>query len=320
MSELRWHPFLQEWTITATHRQDRTFFPPDDFCPLCPTRDSNQPTEIPRAHFDIAVFENRFPSLCTPPPAVELEPNDFVMTRPSSGVCEVVVYTPEHHATLAGLSPRKVEALCRVWKDRYADLISRDGIEYVYIFENKGKEIGVTLSHPHGQIYAYPFIPRTIQTRLESERMHFEKTGRQLAHDWLNFEMQDGRRIVAESEHFITLVPYFARYPYELHILPKQPIPTLLQMNDACLDALARAILDAAQRLDALFGFSMPYIMSLFQHPTDFTRFEVEFLPPYRTKHKLKYLAGSEAGCGVFINDTLPENTAPQLRGAKPSP
>lgn len=316
MSELRFHPFLNEWIITATHRQDRTFFPPDDFCPLCPTTNANLPTEIPESNFEIAVFENRFPSLQSPPTPTSIETTGFPRILPSEGVCEVVVYTPHHNDTFSDLTLSQVTRVCQVWKDRFLDLIQRPAIKYVYIFENKGKEIGVTLSHPHGQIYAYPFIPNVIQTRINAAIAFQNSENRTLAQAWLDFEIEDSSRVIEENEAFVCLVPYFARYPYEIHIVPKAPIQTLAQMDDKLLQQFAEMLLNSARRLDRLFGFSMPYILSLFQHDHPATRFSAEFTPPYRTKDKLKYLAGSEAGCGVFINDVLPEEAAHRLRNA----
>ncbi|MCH8273939.1 MAG: galactose-1-phosphate uridylyltransferase [Armatimonadetes bacterium] len=314
MSELRWHPFLGEWVVTATHRQERTFFPPEGFCPLCPTKPGGPPTEIPCDNYEIAVFENKFPSLRTPPLPPEVGGSDLIPARPSDGVCEVVCYSPDHDATLAGLPLRQIRKLVRVWRDRYIDLIARPTVRYVYIFENKGKEIGVTLSHPHGQIYAYPFIPRAIGNRLDAERRHFERRGTRLAQDWLAEETKDGRRVVWESDAWIAVVPTFARYPYETHLAPKSHVPNLRALDDTGLDGLAEGLRVVTQKLDRLFGFSMPYIMSLFQHEADYTWLIVELNPPYRTADKLKYLAGSEAACGVFINDTLPEETAARLR------
>lgn len=314
MSELRWHPFHQDWVITATHRQDRTFLPPDDYCPLCPTKPGGFPTEARREDYDIAVFDNKFPSLTTPPSEPAVEGGELLRVMPAAGVCEVVCYTPDHDTTLADLPLSQIRKLTRVWRDRYTELKSRPGVEYVYIFENKGREIGVTLTHPHGQIYAYPYIPRIIETRHQAERKHLEKHGNTLAADWLDEEIEDGRRIVFDHDGWTAVVPFFARYPFETHVVPKADAPDLESMDDAALDGMAGSLKELTARYDKLFGFSMPYVMSIFQYPAAHSRLIVEFTPPYRTKDKLKYLAGSEAGCGAFINDTLPEKTAARLR------
>jgi UDPglucose--hexose-1-phosphate uridylyltransferase len=318
MSELRYHPFLEQWVITATHRQDRTFFPPDDYCPLCPTHPGGFPTEIPVAAYDIAVFENKFPSLRTPTREPDVPGSHLMPVRPSDGVCEVVCFTSQHDGSFAQLPLQQVRKLVRVWQHRYLDLGSRPEIDYVSIFENKGKEIGVTLSHPHGQIYGYPFVPPILVQELRAERTHFDAHGRPLMGDLLDEEFADGRRIVWENEHFVVLVPFFARYPYEVYVTTKTHRRSIGVMSPAELDSLAEALLGLTRAYDQLFGFSMPYIMAMHQEPTvpgyEFAWFHVEFYPPYRTANKLKYLAGSEAGAGAFINDTLPEVTAATLR------
>ncbi len=318
MSELRYHPFLGTWVITATHRQDRTFLPPADFCPLCPTERGGFPTEIPMPDYDLVVFENKFPSLRPDPAPPEVEGTELMPVLPSHGVCEVVCYSSRHDASLASLPQSQVRKLTRVWKDRYIALGARPEVEYVFIFENKGKEIGVTLSHPHGQIYAYPYIPPVLATELGNERTHFQRTGRSLWQDWLDAETRDGRRIVWQNEEFIVAIPFFARYPYEVYVVPKRGLRSLEDFGPRELDSLAETLSGLTKALDSLFGFSLPYIMVIHQKPTiegyDFTRFHVEFYPPYRTATKLKYLAGSEAGAGAFINDTLPEQKAAELR------
>lgn len=318
MSELRYHPFLDQWVITATHRQDRTFLPPDDYCPLCPTKPGGFPTEVPFESYDIVVFENKFPSLQAKPLEPDVDGSLLLPVRPSDGVCEVVSYTDRHDATFATLPFSQIRKLTRVWRERYMELAEREAIEYVFIFENKGKEIGVTLSHPHGQIYAYPFIPPTARIELDSEKRHLEGTGRLLMQDWLDQELSDDNRIVWQNDNFIALVPFFARYPYEIYVTSKRHIRSLAEMSEVEMDDLAEILLVVTRKYDLLFGFSLPYIMAMHQEPTipgyEFNWFHVEFYPPNRTAQKMKYLAGSEAGVGAFINDTLPEVTARTLR------
>lgn len=324
MSELRWHPILEEWVITATHRQDRTFFPPPDYNPLAPTKPGGFPTEIPAADYDIVVFENKFPSLQRNPPAPAVEGTELTPVRPAAGVCEVVVYTPQADATLAQLPLEKIEHLIWVWTDRFADLGARPEVEYVFIFENKGREIGVTLPHPHGQIYAYPFIPPKLQTEVNASRKHWEQTGRNLFQDVLEQELEDGRRIVLQNESFVATVPFFARYPYEVHITARrQGVGALTEMTRAEQHDLATILKTMLGKYDTLFQMSLPYMMVLHQRPTDggeypYYRFHIEFYPPNRTKDKLKYLAGSEAGAGAYINDTLAEDKAAELRALEP--
>lgn len=324
MSELRWHPLLGEWVITATHRQDRTFLPPPDFCPLCPTKANGHKTEIPADAFEFVVFENRFPSLQQHPPIPAVEGRPLSPVRPSCGVCEVVVYTPEHSSTLAAQSVEHIANLIRVWTDRYEILGRLSEIEYVFIFENKGTVIGVTLEHPHGQIYGYPFIPPHIQRQLDVARAHLERSGRCISCDVLADEINDRRRVVTETPRFVAYIPFFARWPYEVHISPRRHVQALPDLDAEDRKDLATTLKTVLMAYDALWNQSMPYVMTLFQRPTngatyDHCHFRIELCPPLRTKTKLKYLAGSELGAGTFINDSLPEEKAAELRACATS-
>ena len=319
MSELRWNPLLGEWTVTATHRQDRTFFPPPGYCPLCPTAPGGFPTEVPEPTYDIVVFENKFPSLHLNPPAPAVEASELYPVRPAQGVCEVVVYTPEHNSSLAQQPVSQIYKLMRVWQDRFNDLNDHDFVKYVFIFENKGEAVGVTLPHPHGQIYAYPFVPPRMAQKVKQCREHKEKTGLNLIANILEDERKDGRRIVAENESFTALIPFFARYPYELHIYPNVRAGALTDFSLTQLQDLAIIFKQVLTAFDKLFDVSFPYIMAINNRPSDeadysFFDFHIEFYPPMRTATKLKFLAGSEAGAGMFINDTLPEEKAAELR------
>lgn len=319
MSELRWHPLLGEWVATATHRQDRTFLPPADFCPLCPTKPGGFPTEIPESSYDIVVFENRFPSLSPNPPEPAIEGDDFYPVRPSFGECEVVVYTPNHSSTLAREPVERIYKLVQVWTDRFRDLSALEFVKYVFIFENKGEAIGVTLHHPHGQIYAYPFVPPRVLREIEQSRKHHAETGNCLLCDILKKEKADARRIVVENESFAAYIPFFARYPYELHISAKRHLLDLTEFTAREQVDLAEILKQVLVAFDKLFNISFPYMMVLHQKPADgenydFYHFHIEFYPPLRTATKLKYLAGSETGAGMFINDTLAEEKAAELR------
>jgi UDPglucose--hexose-1-phosphate uridylyltransferase len=316
-SESRWNPLLGEWLVTATHRQDRTFLPPASFCPFCPS--AGTAGEIAGANYDLAVLENRFPSLQPAPGDPSIQGNDLYPVAPALGVCEVVLYSSDHSMSLAQASLEQIYKLVLVWTSRFVELSRLEFVKYVFIFENKGEAIGVTLHHPHGQIYAYPFTPPRVQTELQSCKAHKEKTGACLLCDILTEETRDGRRLVAENESFVAFIPFFARWPYEVHIIARRHVQSL---EDFTLDeqqdfaAMLKAILVA---YDRLFSISFPYIMAMHQRPCDgglyeYYHFHVEFYPPLRTATKLKYLAGSETGAGMFINDTLPEAKAQELR------
>ena len=319
MSELRWNPLLGEWVATATHRQARTFLPPADFCPLCPTKPGGFPTEIPEETYDIVVFENRFPSLKPDPPEPAVEATELYSVRPGRGICEVIVYTPHHSSTLADEPVEQVYKLVQVWTDRFRELGALDFVRYVFAFENKGEAIGVTLHHPHGQIYAYPFVPPRVERELEQSRAHHAETGRCLLCDIVAGERRDGRRVVAENDSFVAYVPFFARYPYEVHVASRRHLQALTDLDAGEQRDLAGLLKSVLVAYDKLFDLSFPYMMVLHQRPTDggdygYYHFHVEFYPPLRTATKLKYLAGSESGAGMFINDTLAEEKAAELR------
>lgn len=321
MSELRWNPLLEEWVITATQRQDRTFQPPADFCPLCPTRPGAFATEIPRPDFDIVVFENKFPSLRRHPPRPAVRGDALAPVLPAAGACEVVVYSPGHEGSMATEPPERIAHLVAVWQDRFRELSRRPGIRYVLIFENKGAEIGVTISHPHGQIYAFPYIPPIPQRQLAAQRRYWRQTGKCLRCELLRRERRLRRRVVYENAAFAAVVPFAARYPYEIHLLPRRHRAAITDLEPDEVTALGQALHAVTAGYDRLFGFSLPYMMLLQQRPAGGGRwpevhFYFEFLPPYRTADKLKYLAGCESGAGTYINDTLPEETAPRLRAA----
>lgn len=319
MSELRYNRLLAEWTATATQRQDRTFLPPPGFCPLCPTKPGGFESEVPEPDYYIAVLQNRFPSLQPQPPDPDIEGTDLFPVAPSRGVCEVVLYTPEHDASFSDLSVERIEDLISVWTDRYKALGALEFVEFVYIFENRGTVVGVTLHHPHGQIYAYPFIPPVVERELEASSRYYAAHARCLICDLQQGERSDGRRVVGETDEFVAYVPFAARYPYEVHVVAKQHVGALDEFNGRQRSECARILKSLTKAYDALFSQPFPYVMAMHQRPTDGVEyphyhFHVEFYPPMRTQTKLKYLAGSEIGAGMFINDTHAEEKAAELR------
>jgi UDPglucose--hexose-1-phosphate uridylyltransferase len=310
--------------ITATHRQERTFLPPEDYCPLCPTKPGGFPTEVPASDYDLVVFENKFPSLQRTPPAPAVEPTPVSPVQQARGVCEVVLYSPDHRAALVTMPLRRIANLARVWRDRTAVLGARDDVEYVFVFENKGEAVGVTLHHPHGQIYAFPFVPPIPQKELEASRAHHLAHGRCLFCDTVQGELADGRRIVLEGERFVAFVPFFARYPYEVYLAPKRHQASMVDWSGEDVEDLAAVLKGLLLKFDALFQKPFPYIMVCHQAPTDGadhpeSHLHFEFYPPHRTATKLKFLAGCEAGAGNFIMDKLAEESAAELRKVGPA-
>jgi len=322
MTERRYDPITGEWRMFAGQRQDRTFLPPAEFCPLCPTREGHPPTEIPLPAFDVVVFENRFPALVSAPPAPAVAGSALYPVAPSAGANEVIVYSDDHHLGLAQMDPARIARIVEVWADRYAELGARDEIAYVFVFENRGVAVGVTLHHPHGQIYAYPEIPPRVRRELEVATAHIEDYGTCVYCDVVARERLDGVRVVAHNRSFLAFVPFAARFPYEVHVASLRHAASLLDLTDPERLALAEILQAVIRGYDGLFDFPLPYVMSMHQAPTDdgehqhISHFHIEFTPLHRTATKLKYLAGSELGAGAFINDTAPEETAARLRVA----
>ncbi|MGC8711775.1 MAG: galactose-1-phosphate uridylyltransferase [Leptodesmis sp.] len=313
---LRWHPLRGEWVAYASHRQRRTFMPPLEYNPLAPTKDPQFPTELPQGDYDVAVFDNRFPSLL---PAATNPPQEIVDTLPANGACEVVVFTQDPQSCLSALPLDHLELLMQVWGDRTRALSELPQIQYVLPFENKGVEVGVTLHHPHGQIYAYPFIPPVPARMGECQLAYYQQHQRGLLQDLMQKEIAANQRILYQDEWAIAFVPVCARYPYEVWLAPIQPVASFLDLTAEQRVGLARALKTVMLKYDGLWQRSFPYLMAWFQAPIDGQphpewHLHAEFYPPYRTSDKLKYLAGTELGAGMFANDTLPEVKAQELQ------
>ncbi|MGO9488474.1 MAG: galactose-1-phosphate uridylyltransferase [Solirubrobacteraceae bacterium] len=300
MSELRFNELRGEQVAYAIDRQERTFLPGRGQCPLCPTRPGGPVTEIPLPAFEIVVFENRFPAF-----------------EPPAGAAEVVVYTDDHDASLGSLPAGRAEALMWVWRQRYTELGARPDVDYVYVFENRGVEVGVTLHHPHGQIYGYPFLPPVPALEIAAD----QRLGGCAVCALVEREREDGQRILHENDAVIAYVPRAARWPYEAHIVMLAHRPSLLACEPDELRLLAQGLQSLVRGYDALFDRPMPYVMAVHQAPTAPGRdgeghLHVEFYPPLRSADKLKFPAGSEQGAGTFISDVLPEEAAVGLREA----
>jgi len=312
---VRYDPLLGEWVIIASHRQDRTFLPPPDHCPLDPSAPGRL-TEIPAPSYEVAVFENRFPSLFTG--AGGADQPGLLATRPGHGRCEVVCFSPDHAASFASLTHDQAALVLAAWIDRTVALAARPEVEQVFCFENRGQEIGVTLSHPHGQIYAYPFVtPRTARM-LAMAGQYQRDTGRNLFDDVLAAELADGSRTVISGEHWTAFVPHAAHWPYEVHLYPRRRVPDLPSLEPAEQSECCDIYLDLLRRFDRLFDTPVPYISGWHQAPVRTGRpgfaLHLELFTIRRAPGKLKYLAGSESGMGAFANDIRPETAAATLR------
>jgi UDPglucose--hexose-1-phosphate uridylyltransferase len=315
-AHLRWHPLRGEWVAYADHRQNRTFLPPAEYNPLAPTVDHSNPTEVPAGNWEVAVFENLFPTFTL---AAHDPPDLAVPTAPGKGVCEVIVFTQDASASLGRLPLPHLELLIDVWADRYEEIGARPEVQYVYPFENRGVEVGVTLHHPHGQLYAYPFVPPVPARELEQQRAYYAKHGRGLLEDFVARELADGERVLYEGTETAAFMPICARYSYEVWIAPRRPAPSFAALTPAERADFARALKTVLMKFDALWGRPFPYILAFHQAPTDGAEhpeahLHAEIYPAFRMPGRLKYLAGSEIGAGVFTADTLPEDKVRELQ------
>jgi UDPglucose--hexose-1-phosphate uridylyltransferase len=285
VSELRWHPLLEQWVVVTAHRQHRPQMPAN-WCPFCPGSGLVPDT------YDVHLYPNDFPAF-----AFE--------DANAPGACDVVLYSPEHTRLPSELSVEQWRKIVDLWTRRTTELIADPRVKHVAVFENTGEAVGVTMPHPHGQIYAFPFVPPRVERELKSN------AGRCLYCKVLEDELFDGRRIIAENASFVAFAPYFARFPYETQIYARRHASSLAELSSAEASDLAEMISRTRKKYDALFGFPLPLMMRLHQSG----HFYVEFLPLQRSEKKLKYLAAVESALGTFLNDVIPEEAAEALRG-----
>lgn len=323
-AHMRQDPLTGEWISIAAARQNRVFLPPADLDPLAPQREGN-PSEIPST-YDVAVFENRSPSFgpelaadgtdaASAAALAELRSVGLERTHASIGRCEVVCFSPEHEGSFGTLTVSRARTVIEAWAQRTAALSALPGVEQVFPFENRGKEIGVTLGHPHGQIYAYPYVTPRTQRLLDSVGAY----GPTLFADLLERE-RNGPRMLITGEHWTAFVPFAARWPIEVHLLPHRHVPDFAATSLAERDELAELYLRLLRGVDALYDTPTPYIAAWHQAPVHERRDEVRLMlqltSPRRAADKLKYLAGSEAAMGAWIGDVTPESQAEALRAA----
>ncbi len=319
IGELRLDPLVNEWIAMAAHRQGRIFLPPKELCPLCPTT-GELLTEVPESDFEVVVFDNRSPSLR--PPIGDWALPDQVGpdtdTGTAGGKCEVICFTADHGKSFKDLTPARVRSLLEAWIDRTEELSREPYIAHIAPFENRGEEIGVTLSHPHGQIYAYSYLPPRVEKMLAAAVSYKNSTGKILFDEVIAREVRENERIVAQNDRWIAFVPYAARYPFEIHVAPLSPVADLTGLTPEDRDAFPELAIEVMKRLDGVFGIEMAYIAAWHQAPVrigrDVLRLHWQITSVRRAPGKLKYLAGSESAMGAFIMDMRPEQSATQLR------
>lgn len=315
MAELRWNPMTKDWVMIASHRQNRPQMP-KNWCPFCPGSG-----KVPDS-YDVLKYDNDFPALSVTPPQPDDVANGFFKTAPAYGKCEVVLYSPEHNGKLTDLSGEHLKKLAELWTERFNALSADENIKYVFIFENRGEVVGVTMPHPHGQIYGYSFIPKKIALEIDSAAEYYDENGRCLFCDMLDNEREFGKRIIFENEHFTVFLPFFTEYPYGVYIMPRRHVPTIAALNDDERAAFAVTVKDVVGMLDSLFDYSFPYMMCMHNAPVNSGNFDenyhfhIEFFPPMRSADKQKFNASSETGVWAHCNPTCPEATSEELRAA----
>jgi UDPglucose--hexose-1-phosphate uridylyltransferase len=318
VSELRWHPLLRQWVAITTHRQDRPQLP-EDWCPFCPGSG-----RVPD-HYEVYLYPNDFPAfLLDGAPFEPHRPSGALyQTTGARGVCDVVLYHPDHNLLPSQITVEHWMKVVELWTNRTQQLATIPDIAYVFVFENTGIAIGVTMPHPHGQIYGFPFVPPLPETALASARDYHERHGECLHCRILYEEERSGERMVSRNGSFAAFVPFFARWPSEVQVYARRHVAWLPELTPTERQDLASIISVVRRKYDNLYGFPIPLMMLLRQRPVrgehPYFHFHVEFYPIQRSATRLKYLAGVESGCGTFLNDTLPEEQARLLRATEPS-
>jgi UDPglucose--hexose-1-phosphate uridylyltransferase len=318
MAELRWNPLLRTWTMVADNRQKRPNLDTSE-CPFCPGSG-----KVP-ADYDVLAYSNDFPALTVNPDEPSIVGSELSPVAPNYGACEVILYSAQHNASLHDLSVTHLTRLVDLWTERQRALSHDPRIKYVFPFENRGQEVGVTMLHPHGQLYAYPFVPLKVQTELESARSWFAGHASCLFCDLTRDELQDGRHLVASNRSFVAYIPSFTDYPYGVFIVSRSHKGSFVEFDKQERTDLARMLKSVTGGFDLLFDRRFPYMMCIHQTPVNSPEyadcnesyhFHIEFYPPLRNETAVKYYASSEMGAWAACNPLRVEDTAPALAAA----
>jgi UDPglucose--hexose-1-phosphate uridylyltransferase len=292
-SELRWDGLAGEWVAIGADRQNRPNLPRGD-CPFCVGG-----LEAPEA-YELKAFENRWPMYTAGDP-VDLQP--AAGCAPARGAAEVVLYSPEHDASLATLGAAWVRRVVDLWAERTEALLARPEIEYVLVFENRGAEAGATIPHPHGQIYAYPFVPPVPAREAEVAARDGCALCREPAPE----------RVVRASAGWVASVPFASGWPYGMLIVSRDHVPGLPELDDAGRDGLAELLVDVLGRYDRLFERPFPYMLWVHHG----VHLHLHVAPPLRARETMRFVAAGELGSGVLTNPVAPERAAQELRDAR---
>ena len=316
MAELRYNPIARDWVMIASHRQQRPNMPAG-YCPFCPGSG-----KVPDGGFTTLRYPNDFPALSKTPPAPDVGASGLFRLSPAYGVCEVLLYSDRHTATLANLPDSSVHSLADMWRDCFNDISSDENIKYVFIFENRGAVVGVTMPHPHGQVYGYSFIPKKISEEAASADEYFKTNGRNLFLSLLAEEKAYKDRIIFENEYFTVYVPFFSPITYGVHVTANRPVAHIGAMQTAELNALGETVRNCTGMYDSLFDMPFPYMMCMHNAPVnsgsydESWQFHIEFFPPMRSAVTQQFFASSETGAGAWCNPNSPEEKSAELRNA----
>lgn len=268
------------------------------------------------------MYNNDFPALSPNPPEPDPVTTSLYQAKKAYGKCEVILYSPEHNKTLPELPVSHIEKLVDLWAERFDELSKDPKHKYVMIFENRGEECGVTMPHPHGQIYAYSEMPLKIKTELDSCHAYYEETGKCLLCEMNLHEAEFAGRVIMQNDHFIAYIPYFTDYPFGVFIVNKNHKTALTDFTREEKQDLAAILKDTTGAMDTLFDQLFPYMMVMHQRPVDgqnvedYYHFHIEFYTPLREKNRIKYYASSEMGAWAACNPAAVEESAERLRDA----
>lgn len=317
MAELRWHPFTRDWVMIASHRQARPQMP-KNWCPFCPGPDNDK---VPQ-DYDVYEYDNDFPALSATPPVPDDVATSFFKTAEAYGKCEVILYSPGHTTTLPELTDAHVSKLVNLWAERFTALSADEKIKYVFIFENRGDVVGVTMPHPHGQIYGYPFVPKKIELEMDAAKAHLSEQNECVFCRMLSEELAAQKRVIFATKHFTVFLPFFTEYPYGVYLFSNRHAGSIADLTAEEKDDLAVCLKQTVGMLDSLFGYKFPYMMCMHNAPVNsgdtsaYWHFHIEFFPPMRAADKQKFNASSETGVWAHCNPTCPEDTSEELRQA----
>jgi UDPglucose--hexose-1-phosphate uridylyltransferase len=292
---------------------------PKDWCPFCPGSG-----RVPDSGYDVLRYPNDFPALSVKPPPPDVASTGLLKAVAAYGRCEVILYSDKHTATLGDLDDTHAKKLAGLWQECFIDFSKDEKIKYVFIFENRGECVGVSMPHPHGQVYGYPFVPPKLEREVMSALEYHDENGGNLFADILAREKLEKVRIISQNEHFCVYVPFFSRMTYGVHVTANREVADIGAMTAAEIESLGITLRDCARMYDNLFNFEFPYMMCMHNAPVNsgeyagIFRFHVEFFPPLRSSNQQQYFGSSETGAGAFCNPSCPEEKAAELKNAFP--